>query len=441
MAICIAWIPMAVMLHMVPFIILCIVAIFGTFGNVFIIGAVCLQKTLRVRGSVFVIYLAIADLIITSYIMPMGLATSRYQVNPFGDVLCKVNAFLILLTSGVSTQSLMMIALERYFHICKIHWYRRIFTKRVIGILVAFSWLYSAAWTCHGWTGWTSFIYGEDVYVCILDGTVSISYDICLTVFGMVLPMMVLSFCYLKIFCTVRSSRRHIRSEKQLAKEHPDDPTLLTVYKQKKKKLQKEQRLVCTLFTIVILFIVFWLPASVVLPLAGFWADMPKILYTISVWTAFSNSSVNSVVYGAMNKNFRRGYVSLLKRMFCGCRRRECHATASRSHDSTSASTSQSKLPSPDTSIINQDPNASNQATIPRRTTTDAAQKYHSKHRKEQAEPSTISIEMLPSHTTTRNDVSEPNMRDTSDIRTIIHTDGDTRQPVVYNEVVFVSKI
>ena len=62
------------------YIILCAVSVVGTIGNVFIIGAVCLSRRLRVRGNVFIINLAVADLIITSYIMPIGLATAQYQV-------------------------------------------------------------------------------------------------------------------------------------------------------------------------------------------------------------------------------------------------------------------------------------------------------------------------------------------------------------------------
>ena len=437
---------MAIMLHLSAFVILCLVSIFGTIGNIFIIGAVCLQKNLRVRGSVFVINLAVADLIITSYIMPIGLATSRYRVNPFGELLCEINAFFILLTSGVSTQSLMMIAFERYFHICKVHWYRKIFTKRIIGVLVVFTWVYSAVWTVQGWTGWTKFIYGEDVYVCILDGTVSLSYNICLTFFGMLLPMMVLSFCYLNIFCTVRSSRSNIRSDKRLTREHPDDPTLLAVYKQKKKKLQREQRLIWTLFAIVIIFVVFWIPAVIVLPLSGFWADMPKVLYTISVWTAFSNSSVNSVVYGAMNKNFRRGYSSLFRKVFCCCSGRKpptyiCHAAVSRSQED-SASTSQSKIPSPDTSMVSQDPKASTPRIVDGSPDAGIGNKSgeHSKTSQDNVArtPANVAIELLETQSVENhnNSLSE----ETSDMRTIIHR-NDSTEPIVYSEVVFVSKV
>ncbi len=69
---------------------------------------------LFLTGHVFVVNLAIADLIITSYIMPVGLATSQFHENPFGSTMCNLNAFLIMTSCGVSTQTLMAISLERW---------------------------------------------------------------------------------------------------------------------------------------------------------------------------------------------------------------------------------------------------------------------------------------------------------------------------------------
>ena len=177
------------------------------------------------------------------------------------------------------------------------------------------------------------------------------SYDICLTFFGMILPMMVITFCYFNIFRTVRVSKNNVRAQKKHAIENPDDPVLYLLYTQKKKKLAREKRFIQTLVTIVILFILFWLPASIVLPLSGFWEDMPKILYGISVWCAFSNSSINSIAYGAMNKNFRSGYITLFKCIFFCCfhlkKNCECcnHSTM---HNSSSSS--HGRVNSPDTS-------------------------------------------------------------------------------------------
>jgi hypothetical protein len=88
------------------------------------------------------------------------------------------------------------------------------------------------------------------------------------------------------------------------------------------------------------------------------WEEMPTILYTISVWVALSNSSVNSIIYGAMNYNFRQGYRLFFSKLFClrSCRRyrkMRCHKTrtTSSSGDHSFNSTSISKGTSPESSL------------------------------------------------------------------------------------------
>ncbi len=80
---------------------------------------------------------------------------------------------------------------------------------------------------------------------------------------------------------------------------------------------KKEHRLLVTLVAIVVLFILFWLPAIVVLSAGGIWEAMPSVLWPIAIWLALCNSAVNSIVYGVMNKNFRAGYLDLIEHMCC----------------------------------------------------------------------------------------------------------------------------
>ena len=296
-------------------------ALAGTIGNLLIIGAVSLSPRLRVRGNAFIVNLALVDLVITCYIMPIGLTTSQFQENPFGRTICDINAFLILITCGVSTQSLMLIALERYFHICKTKYYSKVFQPHLVAVYILITWIYTAIWAAQGWTGWTKYIYGVDIYVCLFDGTVSLSYDLSLVIFGMLLPMCVLLFCYTAIFRKVHFSNVRLAEHRR---RHGLDLTSQDALVATEQNMKKEFRFVLTLFAIVLAFVVLWLPAAIVLPMSGVWTNMPKRFYSVAVWLAFCNSCVNSVIYGILNKNFRRGYANLVQRMFC-CRSDENH--------------------------------------------------------------------------------------------------------------------
>ena len=203
------------MMHLSAFGILIVIAAVGTIGNLLIIGAVCIYKRLRVQSHVFIVNLAVADLLVTSYIMPVGLATSQFLKNPFGKTMCDLNAFLVMTSCGVSTQTLMAIALERYFHICRPWRYRKLFTRKLLVFYVIFIWFYTMLWTSQGYTTWTNYKYSDTMYICIFDGTQSISYNVCLATVGIIIPIMVVTICYVVIFRTVRGGRKAIEAHRK----------------------------------------------------------------------------------------------------------------------------------------------------------------------------------------------------------------------------------
>lgn len=287
-----------------PFTLLVVIAIFGTIGNIFIIGAVWLNKKLRTIGHGFVANLALADLITTAYIMPVGLYTSQSDGNPFSDIWCDFNAFLMMCTFGVSTQTLMLIVFERYVHICKTKWYKNIFSVKLAVIYVFVTWIYSTAWTVHGWTRWTDYKYHNATYSCILSGEANFTYNVCLVVFCMLIPLIVLLFSYIKIFQTVHSSDAGLfkHNEQPLSKSQ--------------KRMKGEYRFVRILIIIVLIFIVCWIPTAVVLGLTER-IHIPRLVYPIVIWLSFSNSSMNAFIYGIMNNNFKEGYRQLLSHLVC----------------------------------------------------------------------------------------------------------------------------
>lgn len=203
------------MMHTATFGILIAVAALGTLGNLLIIGAVCIYRRLRVKSHVFIVNLAVADLLVTLYIMPVGLASSQFDEVPFGETVCDLNAFLLLTSCGVSTQTLMAIAVERYIHICRTSLYRKLFTKKLLVLYVCFIWIYTMVWTVQGFTPWTDYKYSKLMYICIFDGENSFSYKVSLAVVGLFIPMVVVAICYSLIFWTVRRGRQALETHRK----------------------------------------------------------------------------------------------------------------------------------------------------------------------------------------------------------------------------------
>lgn len=141
------------MMHLAPFILLCIVSIVGTVGNVFIIAAVCLRKKLRVRGNMFVVNLAVADLIVTGYVMPISFTALYLGYYPFAADVCCSNAVLTEVSCLASVLSSLVIFLERCISANGHQFHRQVFTQISVPVFVGFTWICGVLWVWKGW-GW-----------------------------------------------------------------------------------------------------------------------------------------------------------------------------------------------------------------------------------------------------------------------------------------------
>lgn len=88
---------------MVVFILLSII------GNVLVILTVCRNRQMRTRTNIFLVNLAVADVMVAMFNMPVALVTLIRGRWVFGKALCDVNAFLVGLGVMLSIHTLMHI--------------------------------------------------------------------------------------------------------------------------------------------------------------------------------------------------------------------------------------------------------------------------------------------------------------------------------------------
>ena len=282
-------------------IFLCIVCLMGVLGNLFIISAVLINKSLRTLNNVFIVNLAVADLIITSFVMPISLATSRRALDmsvPGYDVkLCKAVAFLILTSMMVSTLSLTTIAVERYVHVCHSHFYRKSFTKLLCVVVICCTWLFGFAVGVQGFTGWAKYTYIKRMFSCFYVPRANPSFNLFLASICFFIPIPTLVYCYGRIFWTVRVSRKKMKSSTA-------------------RKTKAENRLLLTLLVIVCVYFVCWGFFGCMLLSISLLPELPAYIGPMGFWLSVSNSSMNGFIYGFMNTQFRAGYLMTIKKLF-----------------------------------------------------------------------------------------------------------------------------
>jgi len=87
---------------------------------------------------------------------------------------------------------------------------------------------------------------------------------------------------------------------------------------------KKKQRVIKMLLIVALLFIVSWLPLWTLMMLSDY-ASLTEqqyrviniYIYPFAHWLAFFNSSVNPIIYGFFNENFRRGFQAVFKFSLC----------------------------------------------------------------------------------------------------------------------------
>lgn len=87
---------------------------------------------------------------------------------------------------------------------------------------------------------------------------------------------------------------------------------------------KKKQRVIKMLLIVALLFILSWLPLWTLMMLSDY-ASLTEpqyriiniYVYPFAHWLAFFNSSVNPIIYGFFNENFRRGFQAAFKFQLC----------------------------------------------------------------------------------------------------------------------------
>ncbi|XP_046946490.1 melatonin receptor type 1A [Lynx rufus] len=280
-------------------------------GNLLVILSVYRNKKLRNAGNLFVVSLAVADLVVAVYPYPLVLISIFNNGWNLGHLHCQISGFLMGLSVIGSIFNITGIAINRYCYICHSLKYDKLYSNRNSLCCVFLIWILTlVAIVPNLRTG--TLQYDPRIYSCTFTQSVSSAYTIAVVVFHFLVPMTVVIFCYLRIWILVLRVRRRVK---------PDS---------KPKMKPQDFRNFVTMFVVFVLFAICWAPLNLIgLAVASDPASMvpriPEWLFVASYYMAYFNSCLNAIIYGLLNQNFRKEYrriiVSLCTaRMFSVCR-------------------------------------------------------------------------------------------------------------------------
>ena len=270
------------------------------FGNLLLCYAVYRNHRLRTLTNMFVIALAVSDILMSTCCMPFAVATLWNGRWMFGEVFCEFYAFEVFTFGMASLNTMGIIAVSRYFRVVKSEKYTVLFKKNRILMYIAIIWCVALVGSV------PPFFFDKGTGFEFQPGKAMCSYtfegNIPFTVFIQMYigpPLLLIAICYFKVFRAVSRSNRVFSQENNF---------------QQLRANVEEAKVTKTLAAVMVGFACCWLPVSIidVIDAASGEHTLPRQAYLTYSLLIYLSSTINPFIYGAMNKQFRREYKAIL---------------------------------------------------------------------------------------------------------------------------------
>ncbi|XP_062384362.1 teleost multiple tissue opsin a [Sardina pilchardus] len=282
--------------HLVVAVCLGFIGTFGFLNNLLVLVLFCRYKLLRSPINLLLINISFSDLLVCVLGTPFSFAASTQGRWLIGERGCVWYAFANTLFGIVSLISLAVLSYERYSTMLG-PTEADSTNYRKVAFGVALSWVYSLVWTIPPLFGWSKYGPEGPGTTCSVNWTGkttnNISYIICLFIFCLLVPFVVIVFCYGKLLYAIKQVSGVNRALGR----------------------KREQRVLAMVIIMVVCYLVCWLPYGIMALLATFGPPgliTPEASIVPSV-LAKTSTVINPVIYIFMNKQFYRCFRAMLK--------------------------------------------------------------------------------------------------------------------------------
>lgn len=175
-------------------------------GNVFVIAAVILERSLQGVSNYLILSLAVTDLLVAVCVMPLSLV-NEISVNWFlGNTVCDLWVSFDVLCCTASILHLVAISLDRFWGVSNIDYIRRRSAKQILK-MIAVVWFVAFAISIPPLFGWKEETNNPEKYgFCIISQ--NLAYTVFSTVGAFYFPLVLMVFLNCKIYVVARSRIR-----------------------------------------------------------------------------------------------------------------------------------------------------------------------------------------------------------------------------------------
>lgn len=261
------------------------------FGNCVVLLAIYQTKTLRTVSNFFIASLAVADISVGFFMNPILISKAALNIWQGNHWLSKLADFMWIQTTTSSTFNLCSVSIDRYVAITAVFKYHRIMTRKKCFAALTLIWLFS-------------FLFAS-VRLFIDNSADLPRLWISTTVLTVIIPLFLIGFCYLKIYCAARTQIKKIAERKISAEEA--------------RLSAMNRKAAWTAGIVIFLFVVMWLPSFLASCIELTTANRCKKLEVDYAWfwlafLCFCSSAVNPWVYTIRVPEFKNTLRRILSR-------------------------------------------------------------------------------------------------------------------------------
>ncbi|XP_009096780.2 neuropeptide FF receptor 2 [Serinus canaria] len=312
--------PWVAALFITSYLLIFLLCMVGNGGVCFI---VLWSRHMRTVTNLFILNLAVSDLLVGLFCMPTTLLDNIIAGWPFGSLVCKMSGMVQGISVSASVFTLVAIAVDRFR--CIVHPFKPKLTVPAAVATIAAIWVLAVAIMCPsaallrvrqekrfrlllGAGNATRPVFWcreewpqpamRKVYTTVLFANI---YLAPLSLIVLMYARIGVSLCHGAVPGAGKRGRERRRG----------------AWKRKRKAIQM-------LVLVTLLFALSWLPLWTLMLLSDY-ASLSDVqlqliniyIYPLAHWLAFSNSSVNPIIYGFCNESFRRGFQAALRLQLC----------------------------------------------------------------------------------------------------------------------------
>ena len=277
-----------------------IFGILALMGNSMVFIAIFRNKTLRKVPTFLLLNLAVADLLSAICCFPLLTSVLVKGKWMFGGEVCQFNAFQTYASYACSLLTMAATSVTRYFATVHPVRHRTIFRTKTLTLMLSAVWVFSFAFASMPLLGWGRYIFEPFYALCLHEQKSSASYNLFLFCFLLVNSSTIIA-CYLRIFKAMKRRNHQIQS---LCSQgvHPKQQSVLSA---------QEIKLTNTIFIVICLFAVCYLPTIALGFVMFTTASVPRFAKMLSTFSVGLTCVVNPVVYWVRNRGFRETVMAM----------------------------------------------------------------------------------------------------------------------------------